>query len=72
MKELKEAWKAYWKFIVLMAVVGAFLGAGFCALILYASNDRPTPVKQTICVAGTYLQADNTCLPPNSTSMKGK
>lgn len=53
-------------------VIGIFIGvAGI--LILTSPDDGPMEMpKQTICVEGTYLQPDNTCLPPNSISMKDK
>lgn len=68
---LVEAIKEYWLPTLLMALAGAIIGAGIAALFLLG-EDVPFEPKQTICVEGTFLQPDNTCLPSNSISLKDK
>lgn len=54
---------------IIASLVCLFMFGGFIFLaVTQEDNTAPQPI--TNCVAGTYLQADNTCLPLDSTRSK--
>ena len=60
------------RLVLVIALISVFTGGYLMGTSSEAAPHSEQKPKQTICVEGTFLQSDNTCLPPDSITMKDK